>query len=90
MDAIFVQPTALFIEGEPDGAALRAALAKNYPGTDKPFAVRAFDFPGLSAADGRMLAVNHYVKDGAERSAGRETGRCRAGRRRSMDALWTT
>ena len=63
---IFAQPTALFIEGEPDGAALRAALAKNYPGTDQPLAVRAFDFPGLSAADGRMLAVNHYVKDGAQ------------------------
>ena len=27
--------------------------------------MRAFDFPGLSAADGRMLAVNHYVKPGA-------------------------
>jgi len=62
----FAQPTAFFIEGEPDGATLRAVLAKKYPGTDKPLAVRAFDFPGLSAADGRMLAVNHYVKDGAE------------------------
>ncbi|MBP5510791.1 MAG: hypothetical protein J6Z49_07740, partial [Kiritimatiellae bacterium] len=66
VDAIFAQPTALFIEGEPDGAALRSALAKNYPGTDKPLAMRAFDFKGLSAEDGRMLAVNHYVKDGAE------------------------
>ena len=63
---IFAQPTSIFIEGQPDGATLRAVLAKNYPGTDQPFAVRAFDFPGLSAADGRMLAVNHYVKDGAE------------------------
>ena len=63
---IFAQPTAIFIEGEPDGATLRAVLAKKYPGTDKPLAVRAFDFPGLSAADGRMLAVNHYVKDGAQ------------------------
>ena len=66
VNAIFEQPTALFIEGEPDGAALRAALARNYPGTDQPLAVREFDFPGLSAADGRMLAVNHYVKDGRE------------------------
>ncbi|MBR1587170.1 MAG: hypothetical protein IJ658_02485, partial [Kiritimatiellae bacterium] len=39
---------------------------KNYPGTDQPLALRAFDFTGLSAADGRMLAVDHYVKDGAE------------------------
>ena len=66
VNAIFEQPTSLFIEGEPDGATLRAALAKNYPGTDRPLALREFDFPGLSAADGRMLAVNHYVKDGAE------------------------
>ena len=61
---IFEQPTALFIEGEPDGAALRAALERKYPGTDRPLAVREFDFVGLSAADGRMLAVNHYEKDG--------------------------
>ena len=66
VDEIFAQPTALFLEGEPDGATLRAALAKNYPGKKRPLAVRAFDFPGLSAADGRMLAVNHYVKDGAQ------------------------
>ena len=66
VDAIFAQPTALFLDGEPDGARLRAALAKKYPGTDLPLAVRDFDFPGLSAEDGRMLAVNHYVKDGAE------------------------
>ncbi|MBP5510792.1 MAG: hypothetical protein J6Z49_07745 [Kiritimatiellae bacterium] len=66
VNEIFTQPTALFIEGEPDGATLRAVLAKNYPGTDQPLAVRAFDFKGLSAQDGRMLAVNHYVKDGAE------------------------
>ena len=65
--AIFAQPTALFIEGEPGGAALRAALAKAYPGSDKPLAVRAFDFVGLSEADGRMLAVNHYEKDGDAR-----------------------
>jgi len=64
VNAIFAQPTALFIEGEPDGAALRAALARKYPGTDQPLAVRAFDLAGLSAADGRMLAVNHYEKDG--------------------------
>ena len=64
VDAIFAQPTALFIDGEPDGATLRAALAKNYPGEERPLAVRAFDFVGLSAADGRMLAVNHYLKDG--------------------------
>ena len=66
VDEIFAQPTALFLEGEPDGAMLRAVLAKNYPGEKRPLAVRAFDFPGLSAADGRMLAVNHYVKDGAQ------------------------
>ena len=66
VDAIFAQPTALFLDGEPNGAQLRAALAKKYPGTDRPLAVRAFDFEGLSEADGRMLAVNHYVKDGAE------------------------
>ena len=66
VNAIFEQPTALFLDGEPDGAQLRAALAKNYPGTDQPLAVRAFDFEGLSAADGHMLAVNHYVKDGAQ------------------------
>ncbi|MBO7684385.1 MAG: hypothetical protein J6T51_06645 [Kiritimatiellae bacterium] len=61
---IFAQPTAIFIEGEPDGAALRVALERKYPGTDRPLAVREFDFVGLSAADGRMLAVNHYEKDG--------------------------
>ena len=66
VDEIFAQPTALFLEGEPDGATLRAVLAKNYLGEKRPLAVRAFDFPGLSAADGRMLAVNHYVKDGAQ------------------------
>jgi len=76
VDAIFAQPTALFLAGEPNGVQLRAALAKNYPpspkatedrsGGPQPLAVRAFDFPGLSVADGRMLAVNHYVKDGAE------------------------
>ena len=64
VDEIFAQPTALFIDGEPDGAQLRAALAKAYPGDDKPLAVRAFDFEGISAQDGRMLAVNHYEKDG--------------------------
>ena len=66
VNAIFEQPTALFLEGEPDGATLRAALAKTRPDTDQPFAAREFDFVGLSAADGQMLAVNHYVKDGAE------------------------
>ena len=64
VDAIFARPNTLFIEGEPDGATLRAALAKAYPNSDKPLAVREFDFVGLSAADGRMLAVNHYEKDG--------------------------
>ena len=64
VDEIFAQPTALFIDGEPDGTRLRAALAKTYPGSDKPLAVRAFDFEGLSAQDGRKLAVNHYEKDG--------------------------
>lgn len=66
VDELFAQPTALFLTGEPDGAQLRAALARPYPGTDKPLAVRAFDFPGLTAADGQMLAVNHTVKNGAE------------------------
>ncbi|MBP5319373.1 MAG: hypothetical protein J6334_00175, partial [Kiritimatiellae bacterium] len=74
VDAIFGQPTALFLEGEPDGATLRAALAKEYPpspkatedkpGKSRPLAVRAFDFEGLSAEDGQMLAVNRYEKDG--------------------------
>ncbi len=63
---IFEQPTAIFIDGEPDGAKLRAALARPYPGGSGPLALRQFDFEGLSPADGRMLAVNHYVKDGAE------------------------
>ena len=67
VDTIFAQPTALFLDGEPDGAALWAALGKNtYPGTDQPLAVREFDVIGLSDDDRRMLAVNHYVKDGAE------------------------
>ena len=66
VDAIFAQPASLFLDGEPNGAQLRAALGKSYPGTDKPLALRDFDFPGLAEADGRMLAVNHYVKDGAE------------------------
>ena len=64
---LFAQPTALFLDGEPNGAQLRAAFAKPYPGTDQPLAVRAFDFVGLSAEDGRMLAVNHYEKDGDRR-----------------------
>ena len=64
VDAIFAQPTALFIDGEPDGAKLRAALAKNYPGESRPLAVREFDFEGLSDEDARMLAVNHCEKDG--------------------------
>jgi hypothetical protein len=66
VNSIFALPTALFINGEPDGAELRAALAKNYPGTDKPLALRDFDFVGLSKEDGKMLAINHYVKNGAE------------------------
>jgi len=61
---IFAQPTALFIEGEPNGEQLRAALAKNYPGTSAPLAVRELDFAGLSAADGRMLAMDQYEKNG--------------------------
>ena len=64
---LFAQPTALFLDGEPNGAQLRAAFAKPYPGTDQPLAVRAFDFVGLSAEDGRMLAVNHYEKNGDRR-----------------------
>ncbi len=61
---IFAQPTALFIEGEPTGAQLRAAFAQPYPGTDQPLAVRELDFVDLSAEDGRMLALNHYEKNG--------------------------
>jgi len=64
VDAIFAQPTALFLDGEPDGATLRAALAKNYPRESRPLAVREFDFEGLSSDYARMLAVNHYEKDG--------------------------
>ena len=70
---IFAQPTALFIDGEPDGATLRSALAKTYPpspkatedrsGESRPLAVRGFDFEGLSAEDAKMLAVNHHEKD---------------------------
>ena len=67
VDAIFARPTALFLDGEPDGATLRAALAEKHPGNDTPLAVRAFDFAGLSAQDGRMLAVNHYEKGGEVR-----------------------
>ena len=79
VNEIFAQPTALFIEGEPDGAALRSALARKYPGTDRSLAVREFDFVGLSAADGRMLAVNHYEKDGDVRLfiANQDFNRCR-------------
>lgn len=61
---IFAQPTALFLDGEPDGAQLRAALAQNYPGTTAPLAVRALDFAGLSSVDGRMLALDQYEQDG--------------------------
>ncbi|MBQ9430761.1 MAG: hypothetical protein IJU44_04330 [Kiritimatiellae bacterium] len=61
---IFAQPTSLFIEGEPTGAQLRAALAKPYSGTDQPLAVRELDFVGLSAKDGRMLALDQYEKNG--------------------------
>ncbi len=61
---IFAQPTALFLDGEPNGAQLRAAFAKPYPGTDQPLAVRELDFVNLSAEDGRMLALNHYEKNG--------------------------
>lgn len=58
----------------PDGARLRAALAKTYPGSANPLAVRAFDFEGLSAQDGRMLAVNHYEKDGDDDVCVRQRG----------------
>ena len=61
---IFAQPAAFFIEGEPNGAQLRAAFARPYPGTDQPLAVRELDFVGLSSEDGRMLALNHYEKNG--------------------------
>ena len=64
VDAIFAQPTALFIDGEPDGAKLRAALARNYPGECRPLAVREIDFPDLTAEDARMLEVAEYEKDG--------------------------
>jgi hypothetical protein len=66
VDALFSLPTTIFLEGEPDGAALRAALAKTHPCDGRPLAARDFDFRGLSAQDGRMLAVNHYVKSGAQ------------------------
>ena len=58
---IFAQPTALFIDGEPDGAQLRAALAKPYPGEARPLAVRELD---VESGDGRMLALYPYEKDG--------------------------
>ncbi len=64
VEQIFAQPTALFLEEEPDGAKLRAALAKNYPGTAKPLALRELDFAGLSAVDGRKLALYQYEKNG--------------------------
>ena len=54
---IFAHRTALFLEKEPDGPALRAALAAKYPGEERPLAVREFDFEGLRPEDGRMLAV---------------------------------
>ena len=44
---IFAQKASLFIEGEPDGVQLRAALAKEYPGERRPLAIREFDFEGL-------------------------------------------
>ena len=58
---IFAATTALFIDGEPDGAQLRAALAKPYPGEARPFAVRELD---VTSGDGRMLALYPYEKDG--------------------------
>ena len=58
---IFAAPTALFIDGEPDGAQLRAALAKPYPGEARPLAVRELD---VTSGDGRMLALYPYEKDG--------------------------
>ena len=71
---IFTQPTALFIEGEPDGVQLRAALAKEYPpspkatedgsGEKRPLAIREFDFEGLDPKDGRKLAVKLNEKGG--------------------------
>ncbi|MBP5320000.1 MAG: hypothetical protein J6334_03350, partial [Kiritimatiellae bacterium] len=74
VDELFAQPTALFLEGEPNGAQLRAALARPYPpspeatedgsGASRPLAVRDLDFVGLSAADGRMLALDQYERNG--------------------------
>ena len=61
---IFAQPTALFLDREPDGPALRAALAKPYPGEARPLAVREFDFEGLDPKEGRKLAVKLNEKDG--------------------------
>ena len=61
---IFAQKASLFIEGEPDGAQLRAALAKEYPGERRPLAIREFDFEGLDPKDGRKLAVKLNEKDG--------------------------
>ncbi len=65
VDAIFAQPASLFLDGEPDGARLRAALAKNYPGEDRPLAVREIEFAGLSDADARMLALYQCEKGGS-------------------------
>ncbi|MBP5320597.1 MAG: hypothetical protein J6334_06385 [Kiritimatiellae bacterium] len=74
VDELFAQPTALFLEGEPNGAQLRAALAKPYPpspeatedrsGASRPLAVRDLDFVGLSAEDGRMVALDQYERNG--------------------------
>ena len=59
---IFAQPTAFFIDGEPTGSQMRAALAKPYPGETRPLAVRELD---IASGDGRMLALYPYEKGGS-------------------------
>jgi hypothetical protein len=63
VDALFAQPTAIFLEGEPDGATLRAALAGPHPAGGL-LVQRHFDFVGLTPDDAAMLAVDHYEKNG--------------------------
>ena len=58
---IFAQQTSLFIDGEPDGALLRAALARPYPGESRPLAVREVE---VAITDGRMLALYSCEKGG--------------------------
>ena len=63
VDATFAQPTTVFFEGEPDGAAVRTAFAKPHP-DGGPLVQRHFDFADLAPDDAAMLAVDHYEKDG--------------------------